>query len=152
MALAATTAFVLLERDKQRQFGAVSFGGFPEFHLKSIKGDEFDQRRIKAGVWAVHTATTEAEVMATARRLAIIEEQTKSGKRHLNILTFIHSPSAQIKPLIPFHHIVVGELKDIPIKDSNIYLVDQEGVIRGKYNLDDVDDYRQFQQDLTRLL
>ena len=160
LALAAIVAFNLLQRDKERHFGAVAYGGFPSFHLKTIQGDDFDEHHIKAHVWVVHTAASEPSAMAMARRLSAIEQLTASGKRHFYILTFVSSASPILKPVIPAHYIVVGEPKKIDAilasaggaSEGKVFLVDQDGIIRGKYDLDNVDEFRSFQQDILRIL
>ena len=160
MVLAAATAFNLLQRDKQRHFGAVSFGSFPEFQLKTPQGVSFDRHQIKGYVWAVHAAASATDAMDMAKRLSTIEHMTASGKRHLNILTFSGSNSPALKQLMPFHYIVVGDQTEIAsifssagnLSDNSVLLVDQNGVMRGKYDFKSVDEYRSFQQDLLRLL
>ncbi|MBI4309798.1 MAG: hypothetical protein HY591_05655 [Candidatus Omnitrophica bacterium] len=160
MALAAAAAFGLLQRDKQRHFGAVSFGVFPEFRLKTAQGADFDYHQIKSRVWAVHAASSAVNAMSMARRLTAIEQLAASGKRHLYILTFSNTSSPILKPLMPFHHIIMGDQKEISsifsfsekFNENNVLLVDQNGIIRGQYDFDGVDDYRRFQQDLLRLL
>ena len=112
MILAAVVAFNLLQRDKQRSFGAVSFGSFPEFSLMMPQGGTFDRHQIKGYVWAVHTASSVDEAMAVARQLAIIEKQTSSGKRHLNILTVSAAYSA-LTSLLPYHFIAGGSQEEV---------------------------------------
>lgn len=160
MVFAAVIAFNLLERDKERHFGAVSFGSFPEFKLKTPQGVSFDRHQIKGYVWAVHAASSAEEAMDMAKRLSTIEHMTASGKRHLNILTFSGSNSPVLKQLLPFHYVVVGDQKEIAsifsfagnLSDNIVFLVDQNGVLRGKYDFGSVDEYRNFQRDLLRLL
>jgi len=160
MVLAATVAFGLLQRDKQRHFGAVSFGSFPEFRLKTVQGADFDRHQMKSRVWAVHKASSVANAMSMARRLTTIEQLTASGKRHLYVLTLSDSVSPVLRPLMPFHYIIAGDQEQHPtifsiakdLNENSVLLVDQEGIIRGRYSFDSIDDYRSFQQDLLRLL
>ena len=159
MALAAIVAFNLLVRDKYRNFGAVSYGSFPEFVLKMPEGKSFDRHQIKGYVWAVHTGPSADDAMGIARQLAIIAKQTVSGKRHLNVLT-VSQEFASLKPLMPYHYIAGGNSQDISrmfaetgtITSSTVFLVDQNSIIRGRYDFKDVDQYRAFQRDLMRLL
>ena len=160
LALAAVVAFNLLQRDKQRHFGSIAYGGFPAFRLKTVEGKDFDQHQMKSRVWVVYKASAEANAMDMARRLSVTEQATASGKRHLYILTFIPSASPILKPVVPAHMIVVGEPQAIEsvfasqgaLSDDKVLLVDQDGVIRGKYRLNDVDEFRSFQQDVLRIL
>ncbi len=160
MVIAAAVAFCLLQRDKQRNFGAVSFGSFPQFKLKTITGEDFDEHHIKAHVWAIHAGSSAANTLAMAQQLSTIEQQTASGKRHFYVLTFSPENSPILKPLIPYHYIVVGDQKQIAaifsvfgrLNDDSVLLVDQNGIIRGKYDFANVDDFRSFRQDLLRLL
>lgn len=160
LVMAAMIAFVLLERDKNRNFGAVAFGGFPQFKLNTTDGDYLDVPRMKSRVWAVHTARHDEKALNVAKRLAIVEQLTTSGKRHLNILTVLSSEHSTLKPVIPFHYIVTGDLLTVSkifsfspsIDENSVVIVDQNAVIRGIYNIDNVDDYRKFQQDLMRIL
>ena len=159
MILAAVVAFNLLQRDKQRSFGAVSFGSFPEFSLKTLQGGTFDRHQIKGYVWAVHTAPSVDEAMAVARQLVIIENQTASGKRHMNILT-VSASFSDLTALMPYHYIAGGSQQEVDrifsgvghINASKVFLVDQNGIIRGQYDFKDVDQYRDFQKDLLRIL
>jgi cytochrome oxidase Cu insertion factor (SCO1/SenC/PrrC family) len=160
MVLAATVAFCLLKRDKERHFGAVSFGSFPQFKLKTVDGSDFDEHRIKAHVWAVHAASSAANAMSMAQQLTTIGEQTSSGKRHMYVLTFSGETTPILQPLTQAHRIVVGQQQQISdlfsfsgkLNDNSVFLVDQNGVIRGKYDFTDVDEFRSFRQDLMRLL
>ena len=160
MILAATVAFCLLQRDKERHFGAVSFGSFPQFKLKTVSGEDFDEHHIKAHVWAVHAGSSVANALAMAKQLTTIEQQTASGKRFFYVLTFSAENSAILKPLIPYHYIVTGDQKQIAdifsfsekLNDNSVFLVDQNGIIRGKYDFTNVDDFRSFRQDVLRLL
>lgn len=160
MVLAAVVAFNLLQRDKQRSFGAVAFGSLPEFRLQTPEGAVFDRRQIKGYVWAVHTAALSDDAMALARQLVIVQQQTGSGKRHLNILTVAASGWVNLKPFTPFHYIIGGPQEEIDrifsaagrLKKNSILLIDQNSVIRGRYEFDNVDDYRAFQRDLMRIL
>ena len=38
------------------------------------------------------------------------------------------------------------------LQKDTVFLVDQNGIIRGKYNINDVDDFRNFRQNLLLLL
>ncbi len=158
--ITSTTAFALLQRDKNRHFGAVSYGAFPQFSLKSTQGSFFDDHRMKSQVWLIHTAPSAAQAMAIAKRLSEIEQSTASGKRHASILTFSGENAVLLKSLLPSHYIVVGSPQEMAtifsfsknMDENNVLLVDQNGIIRGQYNMNDVDDYRSLQQNLMRLL
>lgn len=160
MVIAAAVAFCLLQRDKQRNFGAVSFGSFPQFKLKTLDGRDFDEHQIKAHVWAVHAGSSAANASTMAQQLSTIEQQTASGKRRFYVLTFSPENSPVLRSLIPYHYIVVGDQKQIAaifsvfgkLNDDSVLLVDQNGIIRGKYDFANVDDFRSFRQDLLRLL
>ena len=159
MGLACIIAFSLLKRDKERNFGAVSFGSFPEFELNTIEGKPFNHHLMRNHVWAVHTASSEEQLIATAKRLEFVRKSTASGKRHLYILSFTTSRSSILRPLNAGHFIVIGKQSKLTsifsssrVNENSVVLVDQNGIIRGQYNVADVDDYRKFQQDLIRLL
>lgn len=160
MALAACAAFALLQRDKDRQFGAIAYGGFPTFRLRTTDGVEFDNHKMKSQVWAVNVTMSAENALRVAEGLKVIEGLTSSGKRHLNALTIIDSSVPVFKPVMPFHLIVQASQEDInaifrfagKVNENVVYLVDQDNVIRGLYDLTDVDDYRKFQGDLLRIL
>lgn len=157
--LAAVIAFSLLKRDKERNFGAVSFGAFPEISLKKIGGGEFNHHLMKSRLWAVHTALSEERLMKAAGQLKMVMDLTASGKRHMYLLSLTPSQSPILRPLNDWHYIVHADqerLKSIfsflRMGDNMVVLVDQNGIIRGAYNIDDVDDYRKFQKDVMRIL
>jgi hypothetical protein len=160
MILCACVAFGLLQRDKQRNFGAVSYGTFPAFELKTPQGLPFNYHIMKSRVWAVHQSSSSFQAAKMAKRISEIEQSTASGKRHLYILTFAAGDPALLKALSSSHYIVVGESQDISsifsftrsMSDNDVILVDQNGVIRGQYDFEDVDQYRRFKRDLLSIL
>ena len=160
MALAATTAFVLLRRDMQRHFGAVSFGSFPEFRLPTVDKGYLDHHLLKGHVWAVHAGSSPIALMSMAARLCTIEQLTASGKRHLYVLTLSDAASPVLKPRIPFHYIAISGAQKRSsmfssfgkVNEDTVFLVDQNGVVRGRYDINDFQEFRNFQQDLLHLL
>ncbi len=157
--LAFIIAFAILQRDKQRNFGGLAYGGFPEFSLKTIDGKPFDYHRLKAAVWAIHQGSS-SQVDITAKQLIFIAQATASGKRHMNILTFAgdqHSPTCiankyqYILPASPAElNKIFGKLGIV--REDTVLLIDQNGAIRGRYDFTSPDDFRSFRQDLLRIL
>ena len=86
--LAFVIAFSILQRDKQRNFGGLAYGGFPEFSLHTTDGKPFDYHRLKAAVWAIHQGSS-PRVDDIANQLIFIAQATASGKRHMKLLTFV---------------------------------------------------------------
>ncbi len=160
MLLAAVSAFTLLRRDVSRQFGSMSFGSLPELSLKSTDGVELDQRLLKGRIWVIHAGSDPQMVTAMANELAAIQKRTASGKRYFSVLSMLESETFKIPSQGPFHYVVNTGLKERgfiltsfgPERDGLVLLVDQNGVIRGRYNIKDVDGLRSFQGDLLRIL
>lgn len=157
--LAAVIAFSLLKRDKERNFGAVSFGAFPEVSLTATDGRTFNHHLMKSRLWAVHTASSEEALMRVAGQLKTVMELTASGKRHLYLLSMTSSQAPVLRSLHEWHYVVHADRAELEkifsflnVSDSTVVLVDQNGIIRGAYNIDDVDDYRKFQKDVMRIL
>ncbi len=159
MVLAAFISFNLLQRDKQRQFGSIAYGGLPTFHLKTIEGKDFDYLRLKRTVWAIHQGGSK-NVQNVAEELVFIAQSTASGKRHLNILTFVPSEYAMTGPVHKFQYVLKGSSEELNKvlgklgmnKEEIVLLIDQDGAIRGRYDFTSPDDFRIFRQDLLRIL
>lgn len=159
MVLAGVIAFNLLQRDKQRHFGALAYGGFPEFSLKTTENKDFNRHRLKAAVWAVHQGSGD-KVEHIAGELALVAHSTASGKRHLNILTFLDASHSLSNPVHQYQTVLPvsnEELNRIFGKlgihhDDIVLLIDQDSVIRGRYDFSSPDDFRSFRQDLLRIL
>jgi hypothetical protein len=159
MFLASVVAFNLLQRDKQRQFGSIAYGGFPQFHLKTIEGKDFDYLRFKRTVWAVHQGSGK-NMERVASDLGFIAQSTASGKRHLNILTFVPTQYTLTRPVQKFQYVLQGSKEELSqvlgklrmIKEEIVLLIDQDGAIRGRYDFTSPDDFRSFRQDLLRIL
>ena len=159
MILAAVVAFGLLRRDAQKSFGAISFGAFPQFRLQATNGQSFDNHHLKGHVWAIHRGSN-SKVFDVASRLALIDQKTALGKRHLFILTFLDNPGLSFEPIVPSQYILLGTPQQVQnifsrgtaIGDEYVLLVDQNGIIRGSYDLSSSDSLRSFQQNLMLLL
>lgn len=160
MLLACVIAFCLLRRDAQRNFGAVSFGSFPEFRLRASDKGYLDRHLLKGHVWAVHAGSSPAGLTSVVKRLYTIERQTASGKRHLFVLTLNCNSSFVLRPQQAFHYVTVEESKTMfsfikllgGFTDDTVLLVDQNAVVRGKYHFNDMQEFKNFQQDLIRIL
>lgn len=160
MVLAALTAFSLLKRDADRHFGAMSFGAFPQFSLKTTDGSFLDHHLLKGRVWVVHAAMDSQKASALAQELVAIANRTASGKRYLNVLSMLESDALHIDSFGKFHYIVhIGPSERGFIlstfgarRDGIVLLVDQNSVIRGRYDVKDVDGLRSFQGDLLKIL
>ncbi len=159
MILAAIIAFNLLQRDKERQFGAIAYGGFPQFSIMAASGEVFDYHRIKKAVWAIHQGAG-VRSKEVSQQLNSIANSTASGKRYMHVLTFAPSPDVFINTANQFHIIVHGTVQQLDkifskfglVNEDKVFLVDQDGVIRGQYDFSSPDDFRSFRQDLLRIL
>jgi hypothetical protein len=159
MVLAGVIAFSLLQRDKNRQFGSIAYGGLPRFSLKTIEDKDFDYLKLKRAVWAIHMGSSrEGEHLAS--ELSQVAQATASGKRHLNILTFIPEEYQWRRPVHPFQHVLRGTTQELNHifgklnmnKQDIVLLVDQDGTIRGRFDFSSPDDFRRFRQDLMSIL
>lgn len=172
--LAALCAFLMLKRDANRQFGAVSYGAFPAFHLSQSNGGVIDHHWLKGKVWVIHSAKTTQAAMLMANQLYDLAQQTASGKRRFYLLTLEQEAVGQLHSLGAQHFIaqsdqaLLKKLEDMMVleKGEGIILVDQNGIIRGYYglnhefskaaygsgNFSSVDEFRRFAQDVRSLL
>lgn len=160
MCLAAVVAFGLIKRDAQRNFGAVSFGAFPDVDLKASDGQIVNQHLLKSRLWAVHFGGNSQKVHDMAVELVDIQKRTLSGKQQMYVLTMLESPVTEVASLSPTHYVVEcpGKERGLflaafgPLREGIVFLVDQNAIIRGRYDIHDVDGLRAFQGDVRRLL
>lgn len=157
--LAAIIAFTLMSRDLHAQFGAISYGSFPKFKLNTIEGKLFDDHEMKGHVWAVHLGKDGQSFRAMANALAQEAKVTWTDKRHLFVLSLVDNKLEGFKPLVYSHYIVPGSTLDIKRiqtllgseDEESIFLVDQNGIIRGIYK-NTPSSFFKFNQDILKLL
>lgn len=160
MVAASALAFGMLRRDAERSFGAVAFGSVPPFRLATVGKGFADEHLIRGHVWAVHTAQSNSTLMVMAGQLTEISKRTASGKRQLYVLSVSDAISPDLSPLIPSHYIVLANAQERSallgvfgnFSKDTVMLVDQNGVVRGKYDFADIQGFKDFQRNMMRLL
>lgn len=160
MVAASALAFGMLKRDAARSFGAVAFGSIPSFRLSTVGKGFADEHLIRGHVWAVHTADTNSDLLFMAEQLTEISKRTASGKRQLYVFSVSEAVSSDLTPLAPSHFIVLADSKERSallgafgnFSKDTVALVDQNGVVRGKYDFADIQGFKDFQRNMMRLL
>ncbi len=153
-------AFTLMRRDMDKQFGAISYGAFPKFKLNTLDGKLFDDHEMKGHVWAVHLGTDDLSAPIIAKVLAEAAQSTWTDKRHLFVLSLLEAGTAVFDPMMRSHYIVESSADDFKKMASslgssnvnNIFLVDQNGIIRGIYDSKSSESLRRFNQDVLHLI
>lgn len=157
---ASAIAFGLLRRDAARSFGAVAFGSLPAFRIPTVGKGFVDDHMSKGHVWAIHTASSSEGLMRMADRLSEISKRTASGKRQMFVLSVSDSISSGLSPMFTYHFIALANPQEMTsifgnlgvFTDDSVLLVDQNGVIRGKYDFSDIQGFKNFQRDMMRIL
>lgn len=140
MALLAVIAFLLLARDSRKQYGAVSFGVFPEFNAADERGAPYDHHRLKGQLSAI-IVTDQPLPEDTVVYLRKLSRTSSHGNKYLHglILTRhalqISDPWLQDLILSAPEYQRLDEWKNK--FRGEVILVDQNGVVRGVFDLQD---------------
>lgn len=137
----AMLAMLMLTRDAQKQYGAVTFGVFPTFEARDNLGQLFDQHRLHGQLSAV-IVTDQPLAEDISLYLHKLSQATAGGKKYLRSLILTdQTPGSsdqwvQYLTLTPEQFQIINRWKKGLFTDG-IILVDQSGVIRGVFNMDD---------------
>ena len=85
MIVLAGIAFFLLSRETQKHYGAVAFGGFPDFEAFETSGKPFDQHRLHGQLSAVVVSDQNLSEN-TIVYLNKLSQGTAHGKKYLHNL------------------------------------------------------------------
>ena len=154
MLLAATAAWAMMKRDVARNFGSVSYGMFPKFHLQDQTGAAFDFHNLKGHVWIARFGSDSDSIAPLVETIA---REYVGKHRKLHLLTFSDSGTSSNHP---YHHIVSGDPSQSAAvrrqlgnpEDSVAILIDQNGAVRGLYDLQNTGGLERLRESLKGLL
>lgn len=137
-------SFYMLVRDAKKQYGTLSFGTFPEFHSIDPQGKNFDQHRLHGQLSAI-IITDQQIPQDIVNYLRKLSQASAMGKKYLTSLiisknklnlTDLPERSIQYLTLNDDDFNKMKSWKNQLFKEG-IILVDQNGVIRGIFNIED---------------
>ncbi len=131
----------MLNRDARKQYGAVSFGVFPAFNAKDSQGRPFNQHRLHGQLSTIIMTdhVLQEDISLFLRKLS---QSTSIGKKYLMNLVLINHANGSSNSWVQYLMLNEIEFKKINnwrkglFKDG-IILVDQNGIIRGVFDLED---------------
>ena len=141
MVALAALAFFMLTRDAQKQYGAVSFGVFPEFKAVDSQGKPFDQHRLHGRLTAI-VVTDQALPNDLSLFLHKLSQATASGKKYLKSLVMVDEPIGISDQWVEYMVLEKEEFARIDAWKEGLFkgeviLVDQNGVVRGVFDITD---------------
>lgn len=137
----AALAFFMLARDARKQYGAVSFGVFPEFRAVDNRGQMYDQHQLK-GQLSVVILTDEEIPDDISIYLQKLSQATAFGQKYLRgLILTLHSAGPSDRwlrylTLTPQEYQSLTNWSGNRFKDR-VILIDQNGAIRGIFDLQD---------------
>ena len=139
MMFLAMVAFVLLSRDSQKQYGAVAFGVFPEFQAIDGQRKAFDHHHLH-GQLSVMIVTDQILPQDISLYLHKLSQATSMGKKYLKGIVLTHQAQGisdqwlRYLTLSKEDYQKLNDWKENKFK-GDVILVDQNGVIRGVFDL-----------------
>lgn len=131
----------MLTKDAQKQYGAVSFGIFPAFGAIDSQGKVFDQHRLHGQLSAIIVTdqVLQEDISLYLRKLS---QSTSIGKKHLKNLVLINHANGSSDQWVQYLTLDEPEFNKISLWKNKflkegIILVDQNGIIRGVFDLKD---------------
>ena len=141
MLVLAGIAFFLLSREAQKHYGTIAFGGFPDFEAVETSGKNFDQHRLHGQLSAVVVADQNIS-KDTLLYLHKLSQGTAVGRKYLHNLIMSNEPQGVSDQWV--QHLILTEAHLARILEwreklfkKGVILVDQNGIIRGGFNIDD---------------
>ena len=175
--LGVFTGTTLMFRDVHQGFGTVTFGAVPEFEFEDQLGNSVSQNDFSNQVWVGSYISPNCENNKSCQDLiqmaASIHQQIKDDPKISMVSLLSHSETAEFKSLIQKLQIenkrwkfLNGEAKTINLiaasclqkklpdsgYDNRFFLVDQNGIIRGYYQADKLDEVKQLIRDIKKLV
>lgn len=141
MIILASLAFFMLARDARKQYGAVAFGVFPSFEALDSHGRPFDQHRLHGQLSAI-IVTEQPLPQDIYLYLHKLSQVTARGKKNLKGLVLVHQSAMDSDQWIEYMKLDEDDFKNIRLWKEGLFkdgiiLVDQNGVVRGVFNLQD---------------
>lgn len=141
IAFLAMLSHSMLTRDSQKQYGAVAFGVFPAFKAVDSREEPFDQHRLHGQLSAI-IVTDQTLPEDISLYLQKLSQSTSMGKKYLKSLILGNQHDRPSDQWVQYLTFAESEFKKINewrkglFKDG-VILVDQNGVIRGVFDLED---------------
>lgn len=132
----------MLTKDTQKQYGAVSFGVFPAFNATDSQSRIFDQHRLHGQLSAI-IVMDQVLPQDISLYLHKLSQSTSIGKKHLkNLVLANHINTGSSDRWVKYLTLNETEFRKINnwrrgVFKDGIILVDQNGVIRGVFDLED---------------
>lgn len=145
----AILALGMLIRDAKKQYGVVSFGTFPVFEATDPAGKRFNQHRLHGQLSAVAVSDefVRPDYLLYLKKLSL---STAMGTKYLHVLILTDQAApatcdgCQYLTLDSTQYQQIEKWRSSLFKEGFI-LVDQNGIIRGVFNLDDKLDRMNFE-------
>lgn len=142
-------AWSMMQRDVQKQYGAVAFGNFPAFVSTDSSGKLFDQHQLhgQLSVVIISEGVVSEEVLGYLRKLS---QATAQGRKYLNSLVFVAKGPGLSDKWVRYltldgrSYPMIVDWKNGVFK-KGVILVDQNAVIRGVFDLEDKMDRLNFE-------
>lgn len=141
MVVLAALAFFMLTRDAHKQYGAVSFGVFPDFKAVDSQGKPFDEHRLHGRLTAI---VISQDVLPKDLSLFLhkLSMATSGGKKYLKSLVLVDKPVGISDQWVEYMVLEKEEFTRINawkegLFKGEIILVDQNGVVRGVFDIND---------------
>jgi hypothetical protein len=139
MTILAVIAFFLLSRDARNNYGAVAYGVFPEFTSVDSSGNSFDHHRLKGqlSVILINDQIISEDISLYLHRFSQV---TAMGRKYLHALVItdgipgISDKVVQYLSISKEDFLRLSTWREDQFK-GDVILVDQNGVIRGVFDL-----------------
>lgn len=159
----------IIIRDANNGFGTVTFGPTNDFNFVSENGSLFSSKKLSGKVWIGHGVTTDCiksdECESYIEMYASIHESLKDND-DVTMISFVdgdESNLAIIESEYPsksdkwkFLHTPKSEFVNIQRyqnrRSENAFIVDQNGIIRGIYNIQSIKEVKKLIKDIKKLI
>ncbi len=168
----------LIKRDVEKGFGAVTFGSVPSFELIDQLGNTFSKDDLSDRVWVGSFISPNCESNNQCQKLVnMMTSLSHELEANPNVDFISLRLPPEDKRLLPINQIsssnednnwkilhgnaeILNSLasaitqKRIPnlIQEMRFFLVDQNGIIRGYYHSDNLDEVKQLVKDINKLV
>ncbi len=159
----------IIFRDFNNGFGTVTFGPTFDFNYVSENGDIFSSEKLSGKVWIGHGLASECikseECESYVEMYASIHESLKDND-DVTMISFINGDSAIINAIKSEYLIKPEKWKFLHTPESdfeyiqqyqnrryeNAFIVDQNGIIRGIYNMQSIQDAKKLVKEVRKLI
>ncbi|MBT5078504.1 MAG: hypothetical protein HN820_08505 [Candidatus Marinimicrobia bacterium] len=167
--LGGLTGISIIFRDVSNGFGTVTFGSITPFKLKTNTNEIFSSQELSGSVWVGNAidsyCTTEEGCSDAVNMFASICEEFKNND-NVKILSFMTNKLSKNKDMFLQSFtlsnnrkilVTSGEYEEhlnryMNYNSSNAFIVDQNGIIRGIYNIQSRLNAKRLIEDLKKLI